>query len=186
MIKKIAVSNGHNPTHPGFKADNISEYSEMALLTGMVVSHIQMAGHIAYLVGTGPLEDKVNAINDLGVDCAIELHLNAGGGHGYETLHCPGSTAGMRLATSINQAIGLVMASRNRGVKEGWYHMDPKNDPDYFLWKTNCPAVINELYFLDNEKERVTYCGSLDILDAVASRITVGILKNLTGDESYV
>ena len=177
MVKRVAVSVGHNPEDPGFKVNNVSEYSEMSVLVGMVVQKIQRVGHEAYHVGTGELEEKVDYINAIAPDCAIELHLNAGGGHGYETLHYPGSIQGKALASSVNSSVGLVLNSRNRGIKEGWYKMDKKNGPDYFLAQTNCPAIIFEMYFLDNQEERATYIGALSILDAVADRIVVGILN---------
>ena len=181
MVKRIAVSVGHNPEDPGFKVNNVSEYSEMSVLVGMVVQKIQRVGHEAYHVGTGELEEKVDYINAIAPDCAIELHLNAGGGHGYETLHYPGSIQGKALASAVNSSVGLVLNSRNRGVKEGWYKMDKKNGPDYFLAQTNCPAIIFEMYFLDNAEERAKYIGALSIFDAVAERIVVGILNYLTG-----
>jgi N-acetylmuramoyl-L-alanine amidase len=133
------------------------------------------------LIGTGRLEQKVARVNALSPDFAIELHLNAGGGHGYETLYCPGSVKGKALASAVNSSIGLVLNSRNRGVKEGWYKMDKANGPDFFLAETNCPAIIFEMYFLDNQEERAKYIGSLNILDAVAERIVFGILNPLTG-----
>ena len=189
MVKRVAVSVGHNPENPGFKVNNVSEYSEMSVLVGMVVQKIQRVGHEAYHVGTGELEEKVDYINAIAPDCAIELHLNAGGGHGYETLHYPGSVQGKALASSVNSSVGLVLNSRNRGIKEGWYRMDRPGvedyqgdvdgdeNIDYFLAQTNCPAIIFEMYFLDNAEERAKYIGALSILDAVADRIVVGILN---------
>ena len=177
MTKRVAVSVGHNPNQPGFKVGTISEYSEMNVLAGLVVQKLQMACHKGYLIGTGRLEQKVGRVNLLAPDCAIELHLNAGGGHGYEMLYYPGSVKGKALAASVNSSVGLVLNSRNRGIKEGWYKMDKKNGPDYFLAQTNCPAIIFEMYFLDNAEERATYIGALSILDAVADRIVVGILN---------
>ena len=55
--------------------------------------------------------------------------------------------------------------------------VDGDENIDYFLAQTNCPAIIFEMYFLDNSEERATYVGALSILDAVAERIVVGILN---------
>ncbi len=126
-------------------------------------------------MGSGPLPKQIAEVNELNADCAIELHLNAGGGHGYETLYCPGSERGEDLAQVVNSAIGSVLNSRDRGVKEGWYRMAPENGPDYFLKVTNCPAIITEMFFLDNADERASFIGSLNIMDAVAGRIAGGI-----------
>lgn len=189
MQKRIAVSIGHHPDRPGFKVHNYSEYSEMAQLAGLLVQKIHRACHKAYMVPTGRLKDKVKFINALGVDMAVELHLNAGGGHGYETLYCPGSVKGKELAASVNSAMGLVLNSRNRGIKEGWYKMDlpgvvdypgdvdGDEVKDYFLAATNCPAIIPEMYFLDNPEERAKFIGAHGVLDAVAERMAVGLLS---------
>lgn len=181
MTKRIGVSIGHHPDRQGYIAHNKSEYSEMAILAGLLVSKLTSASHKAYMIGTGQLALKVADVNYLELDCCVELHLNAGGGHGHETLYCPGSAKGELLAASVNHQISIVMNNRNRGVKEGYHRMKPENGPNYFLSATNCPAIITELYFLDNEDERARYLGSLDIADRVAERIAVGIINYLNG-----
>ena len=73
------------------------------------------------------------------------------------TLYYPGSVKGKALASSVNSSVGLVLNSRNRGVKEGWYRMDRPGvedyqgdvdgdeNIDYFLAQTTCPAIIFEM-----------------------------------------
>jgi N-acetylmuramoyl-L-alanine amidase len=180
---KIAVSIGHHPAKPGYTHHNISEYSEMAILAGLIINKIQRASHHTFMIGTGELAHKVDDINYLNPDCAVELHLNAGGGHGHETLYCPGSVKGKRLALSVNNQIGVVLNNRNRGVKEGYYRMNRANGPDYFLSITRCPAIITEIYFLDNKEERSKFTGSLTIADRVAERIAVGIINFLNEEK---
>ncbi|MDA3834721.1 MAG: N-acetylmuramoyl-L-alanine amidase, partial [Spirochaetales bacterium] len=75
------------------------------------------------------------------------------------------------------ESIAQELGNRNRGVKEGWYMMDPKNGPDYFLAETNCPAVITEFYFLDNAEERERYAGNVCFYNNIAERVSTGILS---------
>ena len=61
----------------------------------------------------------------------------------------PGSKKGHKLAAAIQSKLGQVMAP-DRGIKEGWYKLNPKNGPNIFLADTNCPAVIIEPEFINN------------------------------------
>ena len=176
MLGNIAVSCGHHPRRPGKEVGSISEYSEMNVLTGFVRHYLQMQGYRAFTVGSLPLDQKVSIINNIGCDAAIECHLNGGGGHGFETLYCPGSTNGKLLAKKVHESIAQSMDSRDRGVKEGWYHMDPNNGPNYFLKETNCPAVIPEIYFLDNDEERTKYACNVEYYEEIAKRIAIGLI----------
>lgn len=185
---KVAISIGHRPARPGYKVKQISEYSELAPMAGYLIQMISQKGHLAYIIGTGILQNKVAHINKLKVDMAVELHLNAGGGHGAETLYCPGSKTGKILAQKVQDQI-VLLGMRDRGVKEGWFRMDKPGvkeyvgdvegdeKKDYFLERTNCPAVIVEPYFLDNNSERMAYVGNSEFYKLLADRIVNGILN---------
>lgn len=174
---KVAVSIGHRPGRPGFRAGKYTEYAEMAPVVGNLIQALSYNDILVYSIGTGILQNKVAHINKLNVDLAVELHLNAGGGHGAETLYCPGSESGKPWAQSIQDQMTL-LGMRDRGIKEGWYRMNPDNGPDYFLAKTNCPAVITEAYFLDNPNERRAYAGNVEFYRLLAFNIASGI-KNM-------
>ena len=187
-MRKIAFSVGHRPARPGYKVNRISEYSELFNLAAYLIQMFSQKSVLAYMIGTGTLQNKVAHINKLNVDLAIELHLNAGGGHGAETLYCPGSRKGKILAQKVQDQI-VLLGMRDRGVKEGWFHMDKpgvkehagdvEGDEvkDYFLEKTNCPAIIIEPYFLDNTSERRAYIGNNDYYKLLADRIINGIFN---------
>lgn len=151
---KVAISIGHNPQRQGATIfGQISEYGETAAVVGQCIKHFTRAGHECHIVGTGPLEYKVEEANRLNADIAVEVHLNAANGRasGCETLYCPGSEEGKLLAESIQRYLADAVGNRDRGAKEGWYRMNRDNGPDYFLEQTNCPAVIVEPYFIDAE-----------------------------------
>ncbi len=38
----------------------------------------------------------------------------------------------------------------DRGIKEGWYQMNPAKGADFFLKRTHCTSLIIEPEFIDN------------------------------------
>ena len=190
---KVAISLGHRPARPGYKIKQISEYSELAPLVGYLIQRLSQKGILAYIIGTGILQNKVAHINRLKADLAVEVHLNAGGGHGAETLYCPGSSTGKRLDQDVQDQI-VLLGMRDRGVKEGWFRMDKPGvkehskdiegdeKKDYFLEKTNCPAIIIEPYFLDNNSERIAYTNNSEFYKLLADRIVNGIINFIEED----
>lgn len=171
---KVAISIGHHPNRPGITNDQYTEHSEMAPIAGFLIQTLIYMGYKPYIVAAGPLSEKIKDVNKLNADCAIELHLNAGGGNGVETLYCPGSESGYRLAEIVHDEImhgfteKIDTVMKSRGIKEGWYHMKVGGDKDAFLEQTNCPAVITEMYFLDNGKEKDQFAGNVKFYQAMA------------------
>jgi len=188
-MKKIAVSIAHYPERPGFKYNQLTEYGETVLIAAQVVHLLHTLGQAAHLIGSGPLPKKVAEINAGGFDCGMEIHLNAGRGNGCETLYCPGSLEGINLATAIQDKLVERCGFRDRGIKQGWYKMDRPGVEDYpgdiegdekldwILWKTNCPFVIIEPFFLDGpdgEQYAAQPSMYLKIASAIAEGITHG------------
>ncbi len=173
-VLKVAISIGHNPRSPGAAEGALTEYSQMAAVAGILVSTLAIEGHEAYLIGTGLLNKKVLDVNQIGADCAVELHLNRGGGYGCETLYCPGSATGKIMAETVHKEIMELLPFRDRGVKEGWYHMVEGGDKDYFLENTNCPAIITEPFFIDTELEKYN---TLDFIITFVNALRNGLEK---------
>jgi hypothetical protein len=135
----------------------------------------------AMLVPTGILKNKVNFINGriMNGDVAIEIHFNAARdvdnnpvGHGCETLYYPGSVRGKLLAEKCQEALSSIYLP-DRGVKEGWYRMNPDNGPDFFLAKTKCAAVIIEPEFVHRS----------EIITSVRDEAIVSLAAALKGFE---
>ena len=148
----IFVSAGHHPAKPGARFDRFVEHDEAVVWVEMICDRLSSATPVP----TGVLRDKVDFINErvMNGDIAIEIHFNAAKnaegenvGRGSETLYYPGSESGETLAQRIQSAMADVYPP-DRGVKEGWYRMDPSRGADFFLAKTKCPAVILEPDFV--------------------------------------
>lgn len=148
----IFISAGHYPSAPGAKWERFIEHDEAVIWAQTLEAHIDNA----MLVPTGVLREKVKFINErvINGDIAIEIHFNAARdsnnnpvGKGCETLYYPGSERGQKLAEACQAALNNFFLP-DRGAKEGWYRMNKKNGPDFFLAKTVCTAVIIEPEFV--------------------------------------
>jgi hypothetical protein len=183
----IFVSAGHYPSKPGASFEGFTEYDEASDWADLIVAHLGDAG---VLVPTGFLGHKVGFINARAPKLAIEIHFNSfkvwedlnkdglitddelkAAGRGCETLYFPGSVRGQQLAETVHAALSSVFTP-DRGIKEGWYRMQEKNGPDYFLAKTSCPAIIIEPDFIhrkeiiQNNRDDACELISLALMDA--------------------
>lgn len=182
----IFISAGHYPARPGARSGKIKEHDEAVTWVSALCERL---GPLATEVPTGTLREKCRFINFNGSsrDCAIEIHFNSfkiwedlnrdglvtedeltAAGKGCETLYYPGSLAGRLLAEICQNAMKDILPP-DRGVKEGWYRMNPKNGPDYFLAQTRCPAVIVEPEFI--HRVDVYQTARLRVVDALADAL---------------
>lgn len=153
----IFISAGHHATKPGASFNGFSEFDEAELWADLLVEKL---GDNSLRVPSGVLRDKVEFINnrDPVESIAVEIHFNAAVdgdgnniGRGCETLYYPESKRGQLLAAFCNDALSSIF-NPDRGIKEGWYRMNPKNGADFFLAKTKCPAVILEPEFIHRKE----------------------------------
>lgn len=166
----ILISAGHNKNAQGASYKDVTEFILAEKWADLIVV---LLGNKSLRVPNGRLTDKVNFINNnlSGNDIAVEIHfnsykkwndLNGNGvidagemialGRGSETLYMPNSTNGKEAAFIVQSALGSLMKP-DRGIKEGWYQMNPAKGADYFLRETNCTALIIEPEFIDNLEE---------------------------------
>ena len=161
---KIGISVGHKHQSPGAVHHGHREHDEALILAGMLAKHTG-----GQLIGTGTIGQRVEQINRAAFDLVIEVHLNAGGGRGSETLHFPGSRQGQQWATKIEHA--MRQEYHSRGAKPGTWRMAGKV-PLKFLATTNCPAVIWEPFFMDAQPQ---FLGKLNEYNRMAKLVAAGI-----------
>lgn len=153
---KIAICPGHHAAAKGAvsRAHKLNEYDEAAKVIPYLMQELINRGHQPEAV-TGLLSKKIKKINNGEFGLAIDLHFNAGGGHGCEVVYCPGSAVRARQADIFSAQIASVLGGKDRGGKEGWYQGgdNPGTKPDAFVSQTNCPAFIPEPLFIDNDEE---------------------------------
>lgn len=171
---KIAISAGHYPERPGACHHDFCEHGEAMRWAELIAENLEGAT----LIAPGYLNTKVATINSQNFDIAVEIHFNsakdAEGNHvgeGSETLFYPHSEKGAYVASEVQTSI-VNAGFRNRGIKPGYYRMNKKNGPDFFLAKTNCPAIILEPEFIH-------YKSRIQRLRVETCQLIAEALKNL-------
>ncbi len=90
------------------------------------------------------LRYRVGKLRTAGADCIVSIHCNAAESaqaHGTETLH-----AGYEwVADAVNRRVCGALGTRNRGAK---------HRQDLAILRYERPAILVELAFLSNERER--------------------------------
>ncbi len=153
----IFISIGHYPERPGACFEDFCEHGQAANYAGGIMH--ALGGDIATIVPIGSLRDKIAFINDRAKedDIAVEIHFNSAKnaqnehiGNGSECLYYPKSTKGFDLARAIQDELGQLFTP-DRGVKEGYYQLNPKKGIDFFLARSICTAVIIEPEFIHHK-----------------------------------
>ena len=189
----ILVSAGHHPTKPGACYQGFCEHDE-ALRWARDICEILTDEH-ALMVPPSTLKEKVSFINARKCDLAVEIHFNSAKqwvdldndglvdegedvhvGRGSETLYYPSSVRGKAAARIVQHALASVFEP-DRGIKEGWYRLNPKYGADYFLRKTKCTALILEPEFIHRKHLIIGKRG--DACFAIAD----ALLKVVNGDD---
>lgn len=107
----------------------------------------------------------------------ISIHANAGGGTGFEVFTSPGNTPADDYATMIIESIKKTFP--NEKIRSD--HSDGDADKEarfYILQKSQCPAILTENLFMDNEAD----CRKLmdnDFRERIADAHVTAIMRML-------
>lgn len=145
---------------------NDSEEFWMRIVAWKVTELLAASGIMVKLGGTVSWQANAAESNAWGADIHVEVHTNAGGGHGTEVWHRTGSTKGQRLAQCVYPFIAAASNQPDRGVKASTAYGA--------LNSTNAPAIIIEAAFHDNVAEAEEIRQSVD---EYALAIARGIAK---------
>ena len=171
----MAIDGGKDP---GAVANGLKE-SNLALDIGMRLNTLLKAAGVFTLISRtsdidDDLSDKISRCNVFDPDLALDIHINAGGGEGWEAFVYSGGGASKLLAQNIEQEVKKITISRGLKTKLN------SSGADYFgfIRQVQAPSVILEAAFIDNAKdvERIkTGEGRQKFAEAYAA----GILKTL-------
>jgi N-acetylmuramoyl-L-alanine amidase len=151
-MARIVLDAGHGGKDPGVVANGLKEKD----LTLQIVKHIghmlgEYEGVEVFYTRTDDrylsLEERADIANKLKADYFISVHINGGGGTGFETF-VYNETTNLKTLTCQNvihaeimKAIGNV---RDRGKKRANYAV---------LRETKMPAILTENLFIDNTSD---------------------------------
>ena len=167
----ICIVAGHTTTGKGTGAVGyINESTENRILAKKITEYIKKADHNCdyYEVNKSDtyLKDQVNFANKKVYDVVVQIHFNAGGGTGTETLYR--STSGKKYAKQVNDKLSTMY--KNRGIKHDINDVGRKL---YWLTNTKYPAILVETCFVDSKSDTDKYINNKD---ATAKLIAEGII----------
>ena len=139
---RICVVAGHTSEGKGTGAVGyINESAENRVVAKKVVEYLKQAGHEATYgeinKSDNYLAEQVAIANRSKYDLVVQIHFNAGGGTGTETLYKTNS--GKKYAEQVTKSLGKMY--KQRGIKQ-------RTDL-YWLNKTSSPAILIETCFAE-------------------------------------
>lgn len=152
---KICIDPGHSgPVEPGACAGGFTEAAVNLQVAKKLRRLLEAAGHQVTLTREADVNDdallwRAELAWQFGADIFISLHCNAAtdsAAHGTEVFYYPTSEKGYALARCIQTELVRNCQTADRGVKT--------NDEWTVLVETACPAVLVEMAFLTNDKDR--------------------------------
>lgn len=155
---RVSVNAGHTVKGPGYGAVSGSfKESQITRAVGNeVIRLLKAKGHTVHN-STVNYADSQNAylkrvvemVNDKDVDLFISLHCNASAAHTANGVEVH-TYQGRKLDKAVKICDGLKVAGfRNRGIKDGTRL--------YVVRNTKAPAMLVELFFLDNKTDQELY-----------------------------
>ena len=115
------------------------------------------------------LTERTSSANAWGADYFLSIHINAGGGEGYEDYIYPGIGGVTKVYQSnIHSEIMKLVNFKDRGEKTANFHV---------LRESNMPALLTENGFIDNSRD-ATKLKSASFIDAIARGHVNGIAKS--------
>lgn len=152
---KICLDPGHSGNwEPGACTAGVREADVNLMVARLVAKLLIRKGHKVLLTRDGEIEDdglswRAEMANCNQADLFISLHCNSAANsqaHGTETWYFAGSEEGEAVARIIQEQIVWRAETADRGIK-------PTQNITV-LRKTVCPAVLVEMAFLSNSRDR--------------------------------
>ncbi|MED3728515.1 N-acetylmuramoyl-L-alanine amidase [Priestia filamentosa] len=155
MTYKVWLDAGHGGQDPGAAAYGMKEKDLVLQIVLATKSYLE-AHYSNVEVGLSrsgdyflSLSERARKANRWGADLFVSVHINAGGGTGFESYTYPGMTgATKRLQQSLHEEILLTMKAfgqvSDRGQKEANLAV---------VRETSMPAVLTENLFIDRRED---------------------------------
>lgn len=149
-MAKVAIFGGHNGTNEsGAYGNGLTEKSVAKEAAQIATAYAKACGH-SVVNGFGKsLSERIKYANSENVVAVLELHTNAGGGQGAETLFCAGISSAQQDAVVVARA-GAIKGLKNRGAKGD---TTTRHGRLGIVRDTKAPALLHELFFIDSASD---------------------------------
>lgn len=148
---KVFIDPGHGGTDPGAIGNGLQEKNlTLQIATRVRDMLVNEYNNVSVLMSrtgdqTLSLTQRTNAANAWGADFLLSVHINAGGGTGYEDFIYPGvGSPTTTYQNLIHEEIMKLVNFRDRGKKTANFHM---------LRESRMPALLTENGFIDNAED---------------------------------
>jgi len=173
----IVIDPGHGGGDPGAVGFGLKEKNLTLKLSSLLMERLRN-----YQVEVIPTRDsdvnaglsaRANLANNLNADFFYSLHINAGGGTGFESYIHPGAKENTRHLRSIIHG-----EAARYYVSRGFADRGEKQADFAVLRETKMPAVLLENLFLDNPRDAACLADS-QFLNGLADALTTGLVRAL-------
>ncbi|EAE2083820.1 N-acetylmuramoyl-L-alanine amidase [Listeria monocytogenes] len=149
-MAKVAIFGGHNGTsESGASGNGLTEKAVAKEAAQIATAYAKACGH-SVVNGFGkPLSERIKYANSENVVAVLELHTNAGGGQGAETLYCEGVASAKEDAITVAKA-GSIKGLKNLGAKGD---TTTRHGRLGIVRDTKAPALLHELFFIDSASD---------------------------------
>src|SRR5690625_1147488 len=176
MSKIVVIDPGHGGHDPGAVANGLREKDLTLDISKRTKRYLERnyKGVKVYLTRTNDkyltLAQRANYANRKNADLFVSMHINAGGGTGYESfIHTSKASRTVRAQGEVHYQAVKEMAVTNRGKKSANFAV---------LRLTKMPAILPENLFIDRKSD-ANKLKSSKFLDKVAKGHAVGIANFL-------
>jgi len=188
MAKTIVVDPGHGKHDSGAVGNGMKEKDKALDISKRIEKKLEAKYDAdVRLTRTGDtypsLQARCDFANRLNAAAFLSVHLNAGGGTGFESYICAAaSTATKKYQQNIHKHMAPVL--KKYGLKDRGRKVDTQSARGriHVLWGTKMKACLVEVAFIDNAKDAKLLKNSTfldDVAEALADAIaeTVGLKK---------
>lgn len=178
-MKKVFIDAGHGGNDPGASGYGLKEKDITLAIARQTKNYLdKMFSGVDVKVSrmkdrSVTLKERTNAANAWGANLLVSIHVNAGGGRGFESYMYNGAFKGKEKTREIQKVLHEAILTEtgfvNRGMKEQNFHM---------VRASQMPAVLTENGFIDR-KEDAVLLKSAAFLNKIAKGHAVGIAEIL-------
>ena len=158
MERKVFLGVGHGGKDPGASGGGLKEKDITLTMALACKAELERHGVKVGMSRTkdedDPLTEEIRECNAFDPEVAVDIHVNAGGGDGFEAYYSKVGGLGKTLAERMEAEV-KALGQNSRGCKT---RLNSAGKDYYgFIRQTISPAVICEIGFIDNAADRAAF-----------------------------